>query len=302
MAADPKRGTLGRGLSALLGDEAEDMTQLERLRTGRTLPVDQLCPSPFQPRRHMDKDDLAELAQSIAEKGILQPLLVRRTGGDDQSYEIIAGERRWRAAQMAQVHDVPVVIKDLSDQEALEIGLIENLQRQDLSPLEEAQGYRRLMDEFAHSQENLAQTIGKSRSHVANTLRLLGLSEPIKDMLESGSLTAGHARALIGLDDGEAVARTIVERGLNVRQTEQLVAARRAAPPSKPRVATEKDADTVALERELSARLGLRVTIKFRGAGGSLILHYQNLDQLDDILHRLKSEHAIEENAGSGLD
>jgi ParB family chromosome partitioning protein len=303
MTTDPKRRTLGRGLSALLGDETEDYAQLERLRAPRTLPVDQLRPGAFQPRRSMDEDDLQDLARSVAEKGVLQPILVRRCADDPGMFEIIAGERRWRAAQMAQLHEVPVVVKELSDQEALEIGLIENLQRQDLSPLEEAEGYRRLMDEFAHTQDDLARTIGKSRSHVANTLRLLSLSEPIKARLDRGELTAGHARALIGAPDAEGVAALVVKRGLNVRQTERLVATRRHGPHDH-RPAPTKDGNTVALEAELSALLGLKVEIRLRGAAGgpgALVLNYASLDQLDDIVHRLShGRHGRPSADGSG--
>lgn len=289
MSTDPKRRTLGRGLSALLGDEAEDYAQLERLRAPRTLTVDQLRPGAFQPRRHMDEADLQDLARSIAEKGVLQPILVRRCADASGTYEIIAGERRWRAAQMAQLHEVPVVVKELTDREALEIGLIENLQRQDLSPLEEAEGYRRLMEEFAHTQDDLARSIGKSRSHVANTLRLLSLPEPIKARLDRGELTAGHARALVGAPDAEAVAGLVVKRGLNVRQTERLVSNRRHGPSE--RAAPAKDADTLALEAGLSALLGFKVEIRHRGAAGQLVLHYASLDQLDDVVHRLSDGH-----------
>jgi ParB family chromosome partitioning protein len=286
MSTEPKRRTLGRGLSALLGDSADDYAQLDRLRTVRTVAVDQLHPSPYQPRRHMNDDDLRDLAQSIAEKGVLQPILVRRSAGEGGGFEIIAGERRWRAAQMAQLHEVPVVVRDFSDREALEIALIENLQRQDLTAIEEAEGYRRLLEEFAHTQEDLARAIGKSRSHVANTLRLLSLPPPVKAMLDSRALTAGHARALIGAADAEALAQVVVKRGLNVRQTEQLAAARRSSASAKQPAA--KDPSTQALEADLSALLGLKVEIRFRGRGGTLVLHYGSLDQLDDILHRLR--------------
>jgi ParB family chromosome partitioning protein len=286
--SDPnKRRTLGRGLSALLGDDSEDYARLERLRAPRTLAVDQLRPGRFQPRRHMAEEDLRDLAQSVREKGVLQPILVRRIADDPAAgFEIIAGERRWRAAQLAQLHEVPVVVKDLTDGEALEIALIENLQRQDLGPLEEAEGYRRLMQEFEHTQEDLARVIGKSRSHVANMLRLLTLPDDIKQLLDGGRLTAGHARALIGTDDAASLARQVVARGLNVRQTEQL-AARSRAPQSAAPAPAEKDADTIALEGYLSALLGTRVEIRFKGGGGTLTLHYATLEQLDDILHRL---------------
>lgn len=288
MAAEGKRRGLGRGLSALLGDDVSHAPERDASAPGATttLPVELLSPGRLQPRRHMADEALKDLAQSIAEKGILQPILVRRHPDDPDSYEIIAGERRWRAAQMAQVHEVPVVIHDLSDREALEIGLIENLQRQDLSPLEEAEGYKRLLEEFAHTQDDLARSVSKSRSHVANMMRLLGLPEPVKAMLDSGQLSAGHARALIGTSDPAALAEKVLKRGLNVRQTEHLAkmdASARAAPA---RVVV-KDADTLALERDLGNLLGLGVEIKLRRNGGSLVLNYSSLEQLDDILHRL---------------
>lgn len=300
MAAEPKRPALGRGLSALLGEDTEDYAQLDRLRTSRTLAIHLLRPSPFQPRRHMQETELADLAQSIAAKGVLQPLLVRRLADDPQAFEIIAGERRWRAAQMAQLHEVPVVIKELSDREALEIALIENLQRQDLTALEEAQGYRRLMDEFEHTQDALARAIGKSRSHVANTLRLLSLPDSVKRLLDDGHLSAGHARTLIGVEDADALAEQIVKRGLNVRQTERLIGRHRSQPAStpEPAAAAAKDADTLALERDLSALLGLKAEIRFKRGGGALVLHYATLEQLDALLHRLRRGGSEENEAG----
>jgi ParB family chromosome partitioning protein len=250
------------------------------------VPVELLYPGRLQPRRRISEASLEDLSRSIAEKGILQPILVRRHPNDPNSYEIIAGERRWRAAQMVPVHTVPVVVREFSDREALEIALIENLQRQDLSPLEEAEGYRRLLEEFAHSQDDLAQSVGKSRSHVANTMRLLGLPEPVKEMLDQGRLSAGHARALIGASDPVALAEIVVKRGLNVRQTEQLAKLEGSgAPPASAPGA--KDADTLALERDLGNLLGLAVEIKLRRKGGALVLNYTSLEQLDDILHRL---------------
>ncbi|MFZ1415689.1 MAG: ParB/RepB/Spo0J family partition protein [Defluviicoccus sp.] len=288
MAAEPKRPALGRGLSALLGEDSDDYAQLDRLRTSRTVAIHLLRPSPFQPRRHMQEAELADLAQSIAAKGILQPLLVRRIADDPQAFEIIAGERRWRAAQMAQLHEVPVVIKELSDREALEIALIENLQRQDLTALEEAQGYRRLMDEFEHTQDALARAIGKSRSHVANTLRLLSLPDSVKRLLDDGSLSAGHARTLVGVEDADVLAGQIVKRGLNVRQTERLIAHHRTEPVSAPEPEPAKDPDTLALERDLSALLGLKAEIRFKRGGGALVLHYRTLEQLDELLRLLR--------------
>lgn len=286
MAAETKRKNLGRGLSALLGEKGEDYSALDKLRVSRMLPVEFLHPGKYQPRRVMDEGLIDELAKSISEKGVLQPLLVRRRPGEADSFEIIAGERRWRAAQKAKVHEVPVIVKDLNDREALEVALVENLQRLDLSPLEEAEGYNRLLDEFKHTQEDLAKSVGKSRSHVANMMRLLGLPDSVKAMMERGELTAGHARALLGVKDPEAVARQVVDRGLNVRQTESLAKddGKATAAAKKP---MSKDVDTIALENDLASLLGLAVKIRFRGEKGSLTIHYNSLDQLDDILHRL---------------
>lgn len=292
MTGEAKPRGLGRGLSALLGDSDDDYAQLDRLRNQRTVPVELLRPGRQQPRQHMDEAALQDLAQSLREKGMLQPILVRRCPDDPHSFEIVAGERRWRAAQLAALHEVPVIVREFNDAEALEIALVENLQRQDLNPLEEAEGYRRLLDEYGHSQEDLARLLGKSRSHVANMVRLLALPPPVRRMLEEGTLTAGHARALLGAEDPEAAARAVVEGGLNVRHTEDLVrAGRPRAPrgPASPKGAHAKDANTQALERDLSTVLGLKVEIRFRGHGGALVLHYQSLEQLDDILHRLHS-------------
>lgn len=285
MSGDKGRARgLGRGLSALLGDETYEPAAA---RGARTVPIESLEPGRFQPRRRIVEEDLRDLAQSIAAKGILQPILVRAFADDPGRYEIIAGERRWRAAQLARLHEVPVTVKALTDREAMEIALIENLQRQDLSPLDEAEGYRRLVAEYGHTQEALADSIGKSRSHVANTLRLLALPDGVKAMLDAGLLTAGHARSLLTAADPEALARTVARRGLNVRQTERLAAQSRAEPASARGRAPAKAADTAALERDLSARLGLDVEIRHRGGAGSVVLHYRTLDQLDDVLKRL---------------
>ena len=235
------------------------------------------------------EDRIADLVESVREKGILQPLLVRPLPGQPDRYEIIAGERRWRAAQGAKLHEVPVIVRDLSDREALEVALVENLQRQDLSPLEEADGYRRLMDDFSHTQEELAKAVGKSRSHVANMIRLLALPDPVKTMLEKGELTAGHARALLTSADPLRLARDVVGRALNVRQTEKLVNDEGKAKPSlggrpaKP----GKDADIAALERDLTNSLGCKVSIRSLGKGGELTVSYGSLEQLDDVLARL---------------
>ena len=291
---EPKRArhNLGRGLAALFGEQGEDYTEADRQRHWKTVPVAFLRPSPFQPRHGFDEERIGPLVASVREKGILQPILVRRHGQEPETYEIVAGERRWRAAQLAQLHEVPVIVKELSDGDALEIALVENLQRQDLNPLEEAEGYRRLMEEFDHTQENLARAVGKSRSHVANTMRLLNLPQPVKQMLEKGALSAGHGRALINADQPVQLARQVVRRGLNVRQTERLVQrARDEGKKGKGRaVAPAKDADILALERNLSNLLGLKVTITFDGEGGMLSIRYRTLEQLDDLLRRLHPE------------
>ncbi|MCH8236593.1 MAG: ParB/RepB/Spo0J family partition protein [Proteobacteria bacterium] len=284
--AEEKRKNLGRGLSALMGEDSGGPTETDNAGGSRLVPVERLLPGRYQPRHSVDEEKISELAQSIRENGIIQPLLVRRHSEDKDSFEIIAGERRWRAAQMAKLHEVPVIIKDLNDQEALEIALVENLQRQDLSSLEEAEGYQRLMDEFSHTQEILAKTVGKSRSHIANTLRLLGLPGPVKKMLGSGDLSAGHARAILNAPDPVSVARQVVKKELNVRQTERLVR-KKQRQNEKPKIPEKKDVDTVALERDLANLLGLKVGIKFKNGGGSLTVHYSSLEQLDDILRRL---------------
>ena len=285
--AEEKRQNLGRGLSALMGEDSGEPTETNNARGSRMVPVERLLPGRYQPRHSVDEEKISELAQSVRENGIIQPLLVRRHSEDKDSFEIIAGERRWRAAQMAKLHEVPVIIRDLNDQEALEIALVENLQRQDLSSLEEAEGYQRLMDEFSHTQEDLAKTVGKSRSHVANTLRLLGLPGPVKKMLGNGDLSAGHARAILNTPDPVSVARQVVKKELNVRQTERLVR-KKQRQKEKPKTPEKKDVDTVALERDLANLLGLKVGIKFKNGGGSLTVHYSSLEQLDDILLRLR--------------
>lgn len=275
-----KRG-LGMGLSALLGHPGD--VSGEELVAQR-LPIDMLFPSPLQPRQDFPEEQLEALAQSIRERGILQPLLVRPAGGRDHGsgYEIVAGERRWRAAQRAGLHDVPAVVREMGDAAALELALIENLQRQDLSALDEAEAFRRLVDEFGHSQDGLARALGRSRSHVANTLRLLGLSEPIRAMLRDGSITAGHARALLNAADPERLALQIVAKGLSVRQAEAL--ARRT---TSRRVAQPADPNLAMVEHDLSTRLGLRVAIRPSGRGGTITLRYSRSDQLDELLRKL---------------
>jgi ParB family chromosome partitioning protein len=277
---------LGRGLSALLGEASPEPQQGQR--APRTLAVDQIVPGPFQPRQRFDDGTLAALADSIREKGILQPILVRPRPGQVAGYEIVAGERRWRAAQLARLHEVPVVVRELGDRDALEVALVENVQREDLSPLEEAEGYRRLLEEFGNTQDDLAKRVGKSRTHITNTLRLLGLPEPVRRLVEDGKLTAGHARALLVAADPAALAAIVVNRDLNVRQTERLAHSHREGELRRPR--REKDADTRALERDLTARLGLTVGIEPRGEAGTVTIHYRTLEQLDLVAERLRGE------------
>ena len=278
--ARTKRQPLGRGLAALLGEAGARLSP--EPGGARSVPIEAIRPSPLQPRRHFAEQELDGLAQSIREKGIVQPLLVRPIADAAADFELVAGERRWRAAQRVGLHEVPVIIRSFGDPEVIEIALIENLQREDLSPLEEAEAYSRLAREFGRSQASLAGVVGKSRSHVANTLRLLSLPAAVRHSLEEGALTAGHARALLGAPDPAALAAEVVRRGLNVRATESLVR-RRAARPA-PRAQRALDADAQALERELATALGLRVTLTPKQRGGSLTLHYTSLDQLDRLL------------------
>jgi ParB family chromosome partitioning protein len=277
MSRKPAR--LGMGLSALLGDPESAPNAAPQ-----SLPVEALEPGPFQPRGPMDEEALAELTASVQEHGVLQPILVRPKPGAPGTWQIIGGERRWRAAQGAKLHEVPVVVRNFDDRTAMAAGLVENLQREDLNALEEAEGYRRLMDEFGLKAEALGDAVGKSRSHVANTLRLLGLPTGVRQMLSRGSLSAGHARALLTAPDPVRLAELVVTRGLNVRQTEAL-----AASAEKPRSAARRqDAETRALEREISEKLGLRVAIDHRGKSGKVILSYRDLDQLDGIVRLLQ--------------
>jgi ParB family transcriptional regulator, chromosome partitioning protein len=283
MSERARKRQLGRGLAALFG-EAEVEPAIAPV-SQRRVPIELVRPGTFQPRRLFADSELDALAQSIREKGILQPLLVRPVAGEEAAFELVAGERRWRAAQRVGMHEVPVVVRPLADSEALEIALVENLQREDLSALEEAEAYNRLMEEFGRTQAALAEAVGKSRSHVANTLRLLSLPAPVRRRLDEGELSAGHGRALLAAPDPVALAAEVVRRGLNVRATERLVQRRSEMQPPKPRL---RDADMVALERELGAHLGLRVTLDVKNRGGSLTLHYSSLDQLDRIVSLLR--------------
>jgi ParB family chromosome partitioning protein len=287
------RSRLGRGLAALIGDiGAENNTTADRARNQRRVPIEYLRPNPRNPRRNFPEAELEELASSIKERGIIQPVVVRSVRGAKDAYEIIAGERRWRAAQRAGLHEIPIVPIEATDSEALELAIIENVQRTDLNPLEEAGGYQALAAEYKHGHEDIAKIVGKSRSHVTNTLRLLKLPEPVKAYINAGKITAGAARMLIGADDPEEMAREIVERGLNVRQVEALAKERTSARANGSGKAVKKramkNADTVALERRLSNALGLTVTVDHRSKGGVLHIQYRNLDQLDGVLRRLE--------------
>jgi ParB family chromosome partitioning protein len=277
---------LGRGLSALLGAEEAPAD----LGPQRSMPIDLLHPGRYQPRGRFAPDELEALAQSVRENGILQPILVRPHDKLGGHFEIVAGERRWRAAQLAQLHEVPIILRTLDDRSTLEIALIENVQREDLTPLEEAEGYARLMSEFDYTQETLADRIGKSRSAIANLLRLRGLPEQVRAMISDGKLSVGHARALIGAADPTALANEIVAKDLNVRQAEALAKKQKPEPSRKKGTTAAtpaKDADTRALEHDLSLKLGLKVEVQFDGKGGRLILHYASLDQLDTVIEKL---------------
>jgi len=275
---------LGRGLAALLGDAPRPAATAPAASGVTPIPVEHLEPGPFQPRGDFDPASMAELVDSIRTSGILQPLLVRPHPEQPDRYQIIAGERRWRAAQQAGLHVVPALVRVLEDAEAMAAALVENLQRQDLNAIEEAEGYHRLIEEFGLTQDRLAEAVGKSRSHVANTLRLRQLPGPVLAELAKGTLTAGHARALLSHPDPMKAATAVIARGLNVRQTEALVSGRTGGPGSTTGHRLPKDPETVALERDLAERLGLKVEITFDGKGGTLRVQYKTLDQLDSLV------------------
>jgi ParB family transcriptional regulator, chromosome partitioning protein len=283
MAGSAQKKRLVRGLADIIGGfEASEGTEDEGQRM---VPLAALKASRFNPRRDFSEEQLEELAASIRERGLVQPLVVRPAEGGGETYEIVAGERRWRAAQLAQLHELPVVVRTLSDQESIEIAIIENVQREDLNSIEEAQGYKLLMDGHDYTQEDLARVIGKSRSHLANTLRLLKLPDSVQHLVRSGELSAGHARALIGRADAAALAARIVKEGLTVRQVEALSQDRA---PAKAKPKKSKDADTRAAEAELADALGLDVEIRAgRGETGELRIRYASLDQLEDVRRRL---------------
>ncbi|MEO9822375.1 MAG: ParB/RepB/Spo0J family partition protein [Paracoccaceae bacterium] len=294
MVKEKKRG-LGRGLSALMADvaDAENPASTSGIGGVQSLPIERVQPNPEQPRKRFEQDHLDDLAASIREKGIIQPLIVRAVG---DIFEIVAGERRWRAAQQAQLHEVPVVVRDFSDTEVLEVAIVENIQRADLNPVEEAMGYRALMDKFGHTQERMAEALGKSRSYIANLLRLLQLPRDVIDWLEEGKLTIGHARALITANNPTDLAKEVIKKGLSVRETEALVKKSQFGHDTTPSAAPakavpEKDADTRALEDDLAAALGLKVNLSHtpNGEKGSLTLHYSSLDQLDELCRKLSA-------------
>lgn len=291
--ADEIRPRLGRGLAALIGDSAPEPVARVPATGQKRIPIEFIRPNPRNPRRSFDDEHLSELADSIREKGVIQPIIVRANARTADAYEIIAGERRWRAAQKAGVHDVPVVIVEADDKQALEIAIIENVQRSDLNAIEEALGYEQLASEYAYSQSDLARIIGKSRSHIANTMRLLKLPESVHALVKNGSISAGHARALLAVDDVESVAKRIVEEGLTVRDVENLSTERlRASSPKKPietKSIRQKDADTRALEKVLTDVLGMNVEINHAGESGEMVIRYASLEQLDALCHRLKA-------------
>ncbi|WP_294227398.1 ParB/RepB/Spo0J family partition protein [uncultured Shimia sp.] len=289
MAEKKKQRGLGRGLSALMADVTEDASRPDTGTTARradlVVPIERIEPNPDQPRRDFTPEQLDDLANSIREKGVIQPLIVRKKPGD--RYEIVAGERRWRASQMAQLHELPVLVRDYDDTEVLEIAIIENIQRADLNPVEEAMGYRQLMQKFGHTQEKVSGALGKSRSHIANLMRLLTLPDDVQAMLREGQLSAGHARALVTTPNASDLARKVVKDGLSVRQTEKLAKKTGSLVEQnrKPRPKTHKDADTVALEGDLSANLGMKVSVDHVSGGenGKIIISYQTLDDLDEL-------------------
>ena len=294
MVDEAARSRLGRGLAALIGDVGNESSAEQRPQGQRRVPTAALRPNVRNPRRIFSDDELNDLAASLRERGIIQPIVVRPVRGTPDAFEIIAGERRWRAAQRAALHEVPVVVIEATDVESLQLAIIENVQRSDLNPLEEAEGYRALIRDFSYSQDDVARMVGKSRSHVANMLRLQTLPDRVKEHIYSGRLSAGHARALVGHHDAERLAEEIVTRGFNVRQVEHIARqepSRAGKPRKSAKQSAEKSVDTQALERQLADALGLVVSIDHRGEGGVISIRYRNLDQLDDLARRLSDKH-----------
>jgi ParB family chromosome partitioning protein len=287
--ADEARSRLGRGLASLIGDVGGEAAHLERPRAQRKVPIEYLKPNPRNPRRAFSESELQELSDSIRQHGVIQPIAVRPVKGTPDRYEIIAGERRWRASQMAGLHEVPIVPLDVSDSDALELAIIENVQREDLNAMEEAQGYHALANEFKRTQDDIAKIVGKSRSHVANMMRLTKLPDEVQAHIVSGELSAGHARALLAVPDPIATAKRIIAEGLNVRQVETLVHEIGGSTPKlrNSRGALVKDPDTLALEKRVGDILGLSVKVDHKGPSGTMHIKYRDLEQLDEILRRL---------------
>lgn len=289
--ADESRPRLGRGLAALIGNNAVESTAIDQSRGQKKVPIEFVRPNPKNPRKTFTDESLDELADSIRQKGIIQPIVVRTNDNLPDIYEIIAGERRWRAAQRAGLHEVPVVVAEVTERESLELAIIENVQREDLNPIDEARGYEQLAADFGYSQNDLANIIGKSRSHIANTLRLLKLPSSARKLLETGEITAGHGRALLASADPDSLTKQIIEGGLSVREAERLAQGQQESHGERrPKKAkSPKDADTIALERSLSDLLGMSVSIKHHGEKGELSVRYSSLDQLDELCRRLRS-------------
>lgn len=287
MAAAPQKNRLGRGLASLIGDLEDDQSEVANIDGQQLVALDAIEASSFNPRRDFDDADLDDLAASIREKGIVQPIIVRPAKKAGR-FEIVAGERRWRAAQRAAQHKIPIIVRTLSDQESLELAIIENVQRSDLNAIEEARGYKQLMDRYNHTQEDLSTIVGKSRSHLANMLRLLKLPKSVQALVEGGELSAGHARALVGHKDAEAVAKDIVRRGLSVRDVEALIQENGTSGKKKAAEPRHKDADTLAAERELAEALGLTVALKSgKGEAGEVRIRYRSLEQFEEVRVRL---------------
>ncbi|TIY04265.1 MAG: ParB/RepB/Spo0J family partition protein [Mesorhizobium sp.] len=293
MSEDLSRKRLGRGLAALIGEiDRPAAVEKQGMNADGKVPIEFLSPNPKNPRRHFGDADLTHLAQSIREHGVVQPVVARPSPTQAGRYEIIAGERRWRAAQRAGLVEIPIIVRDVNDRTALELAIIENVQRTDLNPVEEALGYQQLIDDHGYTQADLGQVIGKSRSHVANTLRLLKLPDVIRDMLVDGALSAGHARTLVTAQDPAGLAKRILEDGLSVRQAEALAQMPAGAPTVKrqPAAPTQKDADTLALEKLMTGTIGMIVTIEHKERGGVISVAYRTLEQLDELCRRLKQE------------
>lgn len=306
-SASAKNRRLGRGLASLLGEGETEGGSVDRLQQSKSVPIEKVHPGRFQPRRIFDEEELDALADSIREKGVIQPILLRRDPDQPGTFEIIAGERRWRAAQRAQLHEIPAHIREFDDREALEIAIIENVQREDLNPLEEAEGYHRLVEEHGHSQQDVARAVGKSRSHVANTMRLLALPTEVRGYLDAGEISAGHARALLTAGNPAALAAEVVRRKLNVRETERLVqkekqpSGQTAPKQARRKASVEKDADTRALEQDLSQKLGMHVEIAtgVDGQSGALMIQYESLEQLDALLAIMSAPRTVSADLSS---